>query len=52
MRPEIIVIIVVVLLLSAVFNYCMCVMAGDAEEEAEIERANLEKERRKNEHQD
>lgn len=49
MRPELIVIIVVVLLLSAVFNYCLCIIAGDAEEKAEIEKKNLEKEKRNGE---
>lgn len=52
MRPETVVIIVVIMLISAVFSYCLCVVAGQADEEAEIARKNLEKEKRKNEHQD
>lgn len=52
MRPETIVIIVVNMLISAVIAYCLCVIAGQADEEAEIARKNLEKEKRKNEHQD
>lgn len=52
MRPEVVVIIVVVLLISAVLSYCLCVVAGQADEEAEIARKNLEKEKNKNEHQD
>ena len=49
MRPEIIVTTVVTMLISAVIAYCLCVIAGQADEEAEIARKNLEKEKRKNE---
>lgn len=52
MRPETVVIIVVIMLISAVISYCLCVIAGQADEEAEIARKNLEKEKNKNEHQD
>ena len=48
-RPELIVIIVVVLLLSAVLNYCMCVVASKADEEAEIIKSKYEKEKRNGE---
>lgn len=48
MRPELIVAIVVILLLAAVFNYVMCITAGEADEQSEIWRANYEKEKRKN----
>lgn len=51
-RPEIVVYVVVALLISAVLAYCLCVIAGEAEEEAEIARSNLRKERKENEHQD
>lgn len=49
MRPETIVVIVVNMLISAVIAYCLCVIAGRADEEAEIARKNLEKEKKKNE---
>lgn len=52
MRPEIIVTTVVTMMISAVIAYCLCVIAGQADEEAEIARKNLEKEKKKNEHQD
>lgn len=49
MRPETVVIIVVIMLISAVLSYCLCVVAGQADEEAEIARKNLEKEKKRNE---
>lgn len=51
-RPEIVVYVVVALLISAVLAYCLCIIDGEAEEEAEIARSNLRKERKENEHQD
>ena len=48
MRPELIVAIVVILLLAAVFNYVMCITAGEADEKAEIMRAKYAKEKNKN----
>ena len=51
MRPEIIV-IVVVWVIVAVVDYALLVMASKAEEQAERDHKALEKEKRKNEHQD
>ena len=51
MRSEIVVIIVV-MLLSAVIDWACLMIAEDADKRAEIARANLEKERKKHEHQD
>ncbi len=51
MRPEIIV-IVVVWVIVAVADYALLVMASKAEERAERDHKALEKEKRKNEHQD
>lgn len=51
MRPEIIVIAAVVAL-SVLVDWACLVIAEDAERRAEIDRANLEKERKKYEHQD
>lgn len=52
MRPEIVFTVLLILALSAVLNYVLCVMAAEAEEKAEMERAKMEKERRKHEHFD
>ena len=51
MRSEIIVILAF-LAAAAVVDWACLVMASKSEERAEIERANMEKEKRKNEHQD
>lgn len=51
MRAEVIVILVV-MVLALIVDWACLVIASDAEEKAEIERANLEKEKKKNEHKD
>ena len=51
MRSEIVVVIVV-MALAAVVDWACLVLASKAEERAQIAEANLEKERKKNEHQD
>lgn len=47
MRPEIVFTVLLILALSAVLNYALCVIAAEAEEKAEMERAKLEKEKQK-----
>ena len=51
MRSEILVILCV-MAAAAIIDWACLVMASKSEESAEIERANMEKEKKRNEHQD